>query len=152
LARGSARSTRWPAKWLARLLHPYTAADQAAGYAYDISILQSEFSLTQVFDLPLPGRFADPGYPGLIRSCRSMSRATVWPGATLAACPAVTVARRGWLPSLRTKTSAFAAAWLGWPDRAPLAGAPPSPVPLPAELSLPARCVQNAGWVTEEWT
>jgi hypothetical protein len=52
--------------------------------------------------------------------------------------PAVKVARRRWLPSLRTKTSAFAAAWPGWPDRAPLAGTPPSPVPLPAEL-FPAR-------------
>jgi hypothetical protein len=56
LARGSTRSTRWPAKWLARLPHPYTAADQAAGYAYDISILQAEFSLTQVFDRPASGR------------------------------------------------------------------------------------------------
>jgi hypothetical protein len=43
-------------KWLARLPHPYTGEDTAAGYAYDISVLQSEFSLTQVFDRPLSGR------------------------------------------------------------------------------------------------
>jgi hypothetical protein len=35
-------------KWLARLPHPFTAADRAAGYRYDLSILQAEFSLTQV--------------------------------------------------------------------------------------------------------
>ena len=43
-------------KWLARLPHPFTAADRAAGYRYDISVLQAEFSLTQVLDRPLAGR------------------------------------------------------------------------------------------------
>lgn len=43
-------------KWLRRLPHPFTAADRAAGYRYDISILQAEFSLTQVLDQPLNGR------------------------------------------------------------------------------------------------
>jgi hypothetical protein len=43
-------------KWLARLPHPYTPADQAAGYCYDISILQAEFSLTQMLDQPVTGR------------------------------------------------------------------------------------------------
>jgi hypothetical protein len=43
-------------KWLARLPHPFTAADRAAGYRYDISILQAEFSLTQMLDRPLTGR------------------------------------------------------------------------------------------------
>ena len=43
-------------KWLARLPHPFTAADRRAGYRYDISILQAEFSLTQVLDRPLTGR------------------------------------------------------------------------------------------------
>ena len=43
-------------KWLARLPHPFTAADRAAGYRYDISILQAEFSLTQVLDRPVSGR------------------------------------------------------------------------------------------------
>ena len=33
-------------KWLARLPHPFTAADRAAGYRYELSILQAEFSLT----------------------------------------------------------------------------------------------------------
>src|SRR5262249_34224211 len=43
-------------KWLARLPHPFTAEDRQAGYRYDISILQAEFSLTQVLDRPLTGR------------------------------------------------------------------------------------------------
>ena len=43
-------------KWLARLPQPFTAAERAAGYDYEISILQAEFSLTQVLDRPLTGR------------------------------------------------------------------------------------------------
>jgi hypothetical protein len=43
-------------KWLAILPHPYTAEDRQAGYSYDLSILQAEFSLTQVLDRPLTGR------------------------------------------------------------------------------------------------
>jgi hypothetical protein len=43
-------------KWLARLPHPFSAADRAAGYRYDISILQAEFSLTQMLDKPASGR------------------------------------------------------------------------------------------------
>ena len=43
-------------KWLARLPHPFSAEDRGAGYRYDISILQAEFSLTQVLDRPQTGR------------------------------------------------------------------------------------------------
>jgi hypothetical protein len=43
-------------KWLARLPHPFTAADRRAGYRYDLSILQAEFALTQVLDRPQTGR------------------------------------------------------------------------------------------------
>jgi hypothetical protein len=43
-------------KWLAILPHPFSAADRAAGYRYDLSILQAEFSLTQMLDRPLSGR------------------------------------------------------------------------------------------------
>jgi len=43
-------------KWLHFLPHPFTAADQKAGFGYDISILQAEFSLTQVLDRPVHGR------------------------------------------------------------------------------------------------
>src|SRR4051812_25645546 len=32
-------------KWLRRLPHPFTTADRLAGYHYDVSILQAEFSL-----------------------------------------------------------------------------------------------------------
>jgi hypothetical protein len=43
-------------KWLHRLPSPFTAADRQAGYRYDCSILQAEFSLTQVLDQPRTGR------------------------------------------------------------------------------------------------
>lgn len=43
-------------KWLPRLPRPFTDEDRAAGYDYDISVLQAEFSLTQVVDQPLAGR------------------------------------------------------------------------------------------------
>jgi hypothetical protein len=43
-------------KWLARLPHPFTAEDRRAGYRYELSILQAEFSLTQVLDRPVSGR------------------------------------------------------------------------------------------------
>jgi hypothetical protein len=43
-------------KWLARLPHPFTTADREAGYRYDISVLQAEFSLTQMLDQPVSGR------------------------------------------------------------------------------------------------
>jgi hypothetical protein len=43
-------------KWLARLPHPFRTEDRAAGYRYDLSILQAEFSLTQVLDFPRTGR------------------------------------------------------------------------------------------------
>jgi hypothetical protein len=43
-------------KGLARLPHPFAPEDTRAGYAYDLSILQLECSLTQVLDRPLTGR------------------------------------------------------------------------------------------------
>jgi hypothetical protein len=43
-------------KWLAILPSPYSPEDLAAGYRYDISVLQAEFSLTQVLDKPVSGR------------------------------------------------------------------------------------------------
>ncbi len=44
------------AKWQKILPQPFSTQDVAAGYRYDVSILQSEFSLTQVLDRPLSGR------------------------------------------------------------------------------------------------
>ena len=43
-------------KWLARLPHPFSADDRRRGIRYDVSILQAEFALTQVFDRPVQGR------------------------------------------------------------------------------------------------
>lgn len=47
---------RFVRKWLAVLPHPYSGADRAAGYRYDLSVLQAEFSVTQVVDRPRWGR------------------------------------------------------------------------------------------------
>jgi hypothetical protein len=44
------------ARWLDVLPCPYSPADHAAGYRYEISVLQAEFSLTQVLDKPVTGR------------------------------------------------------------------------------------------------
>ena len=43
-------------KWLAILPNPFTRADTDAGYRYQLSILQAEFSLTQMLDNPVSGR------------------------------------------------------------------------------------------------
>lgn len=43
-------------KWLARLPHAFTPADRAAGYRYELSLLETECSLTQVMDRPIAGR------------------------------------------------------------------------------------------------
>ena len=43
-------------KWLRRLPHPFSAQDRRAGYRYDLSILQAEFSLTQIWDQAVSGR------------------------------------------------------------------------------------------------
>jgi hypothetical protein len=43
-------------KWLKILPHPFTPGDEAAGYRYELSILQAEFSLTQMLDRPVSGR------------------------------------------------------------------------------------------------
>jgi hypothetical protein len=58
LAQGlsAAKIEAFARRWLRRLPHPYLPADRQAGYGYDISILQAEFSLTQVFDRPVTGR------------------------------------------------------------------------------------------------
>ena len=43
-------------KWLRILPNPFTDADQAADYRYELSILQAEFSLTHMLDAPVSGR------------------------------------------------------------------------------------------------
>jgi len=43
-------------RWLRRVPHPFKAKDRAAGIRYQLSILQAEFSLTQVLDRPVTGR------------------------------------------------------------------------------------------------
>ena len=43
-------------KWLARLPHPYSPKDRRACYRYELSILQAEVSLTQIWDRADHGR------------------------------------------------------------------------------------------------
>ena len=63
-------------KWLARLPHPYAASERQAGMRYQVSILQAEFSLTQVLERPAHGRAffedvirenLDPGRPDQVQ-------------------------------------------------------------------------------------
>ena len=48
--------TALAARLLAILPYPFTAGDTAAGYRYELSVLQAEFSLTQMLDAPVTGR------------------------------------------------------------------------------------------------
>jgi hypothetical protein len=50
------RIERFFRKWLKLLPHPFPAADRKAGYLYQLSVLQAEFALTQVWDRPVHGR------------------------------------------------------------------------------------------------
>lgn len=43
-------------KWLKALPHPFPPEDRKAGYRYKLSVLQSEFALTQVWERPVHGR------------------------------------------------------------------------------------------------
>jgi hypothetical protein len=43
-------------KWLRILPNPFTPEDEVAGYRYELSVLQAEFSLTQMLDRPVSGR------------------------------------------------------------------------------------------------
>ena len=43
-------------KWLRILPNPFTPEDETAGYRYELSVLQAEFSLTQMLDRPVSGR------------------------------------------------------------------------------------------------
>jgi hypothetical protein len=76
-------------KWLRRLPHPFPARDRAAGYRYQLSILQAEFALTQVLDQPVTGRVffeevirenLDIGRPSQVRRGGSapVSSPTAW--------------------------------------------------------------------------
>jgi len=58
-------------KWFARLPHPFTAEDRAAGFRYELSILQAEFARTQVLDRPLAGRHL---FEALIRENLDLGR------------------------------------------------------------------------------
>ena len=47
---------RFAGKWLARLPHPFTRADQDADYRWQLSVQQIEFSTTMALDRPASGR------------------------------------------------------------------------------------------------
>ena len=67
----------------------YSRADRKAGYRYQISILQAEFSLTQVLDRPTAGRLLfeeiirenlDIGRPSQVQLIFGRRVNTRWPG------------------------------------------------------------------------
>ena len=47
---------RFAGKWLARLPHPFTPADEQADYRWQLSVQQVEFSTTMTLDRPVSGR------------------------------------------------------------------------------------------------
>ena len=47
---------RFAGKWLARLPHPFTRADEDADYCWQLSVQQAEFSTTMALDRPARGR------------------------------------------------------------------------------------------------
>ena len=47
---------RFAGKWLARLPHPFTRADEDADYRWQLSVQQVEFSTTMALDRPMAGR------------------------------------------------------------------------------------------------
>jgi hypothetical protein len=51
-----AKITALAGRLLALLPHPFAAGDTAAGYRYELSVLQAEFSVTQMLDAPVTGR------------------------------------------------------------------------------------------------
>src|SRR6266508_2950876 len=56
---GNERAKRLAAKagiGFTALDNAFTADDRAAGYRYELSVLQAEFSLTQMLDKPVSGR------------------------------------------------------------------------------------------------
>jgi hypothetical protein len=65
------KTTALAARWLAILPHPFTAGDTAAGYQYELSVLQAGFSLTQTLDAPVTGRVF---FEEIIRSSLGLGR------------------------------------------------------------------------------
>ena len=47
---------RFAGKWLARLPHPFTRADEQADYCWQLPVQQAEFSTTMALDRPVAGR------------------------------------------------------------------------------------------------
>jgi len=62
---------RFFARWQARLPSPFTRADRAAGYGYDLAFRQFEVSDTRVFDRPAAGRAF---FEGVIRDHLDVGR------------------------------------------------------------------------------
>ncbi len=93
-------------RWVGALPLPLTADDAASGFAYRLSILQMEVSLTQVFDDPVRGREffeevirdnLDLGRPdryfsswSIARSLRTRQAASQHASSPTASCPACT--------------------------------------------------------------
>jgi len=58
-------------RWLSVLPNPYRVIESLSGYHYEYSVIQAEFSLTQVFDRPLSGR---PFFEEVIRENLDLGR------------------------------------------------------------------------------
>ena len=83
--------TALAARLLAMLPYPFAAEDTAAGYRYELSVLQAEFSLTQMLDAPVTGRIF---FEQLIRDNLDIGRPTKSAWSSAAASGAGASARR----------------------------------------------------------
>jgi hypothetical protein len=112
-------------KWLRILPNPFTDADETAGYRYELSVLQAEFSLTQLLDRPVSGRIffeqvlhdnLDIGRPdqvSLILTGASSARAAAAPRAGSAPGSSPTGSSRPCTSTTRTPRSSSTTNWGG---------------------------------------
>ena len=124
-------------KWLRKLPHPFTAGDIAADYRYELSILQAEFSLTQMCLISLP-----PGGSSSSRSSATTSTSAArtrsrWSSTGASSAGASTPRRAGSAPA---SSPTAPPAWRTGGVRPRTAGRSSSPPPPGASAGGARRC------------
>ena len=92
------------------LPHPFSPGDAAAGYRYELSVLQAEFSLTQTLDSPVNGRIF---FEQVIRDNLDIGRPTrpAWSSAAVSSAAASAPPRAGSAPASSPTGSPRACTW-----------------------------------------
>ena len=101
---GPSEMWRFLARWQARLPSPFTMAERAAGFGYELAFRQFEVSDTRVFDRPAAGRAF---FEGLIRDHLEWVGPSGWPSSSTDGSAARPRARsgRGSSPRASTRSS-----------------------------------------------